>query len=129
MPHKSKSRMSYQCPHSIFKKSQSTGKRKVAPNKFSGCPVIVNVNEQDDNTFKVTKVVLEHKNHEVGKEIYDQYSTNKRLSEDQENAVLAFLETDPTAKEVAKLLNHITGKSYSTQNARNIISRIKNKQK
>ena len=125
----SKSRISYTCPHSIYYKSQSTGKRKVAPNKYSACPVIININEKDDKTFKVTKVVLEHQNHEVGKEVYDQYVRSKRLTGEQENAVRSYLETEPTSKEVAKLLKYITGKSYSIQNARNIVTKLKSKPK
>ena len=107
--------------------SKSTGKRKsetVAA--YVGCPVRVIVNQQGDGgTFVVTRADVEHKNHEIGRDIFEKYTLNRRLSKDHEDAVRAFLETDPSTVEVAGLLKDITGKNYSTKSASNIMKKLK----
>ena len=118
--------ISFKCPHGMKKSSSSTGKRKVeATAAYVGCPVRVNVNQQNDGSFVVTTAVLYHENHEVSREMFDKYTVNRRLSKDHEDAVIAFLDTDPAPAEVANLLKDITGKDYSTQDANNIIKRLK----
>ena len=118
-------RISYKCPHGMMYKSNSKGMRKVKRLAHVDCPVVVNINQQADGGFVVTKAITEHENHEIGKEIFDKYARNRRLTKDHDDAVRAFLDTDPTATEVAQLLKDITGKDYSSQDANNIIKRLK----
>ena len=117
--------MVFKCPHGVKRTSKATGKRKCESTAYVGCPVGVNVNQQEDGTFLVTKAVLEHENHETGRGIYERYMVNKRLSKDQENAVKAFIDTDPSTVEVVLLLKDLTGRDYSTKNAFNIIKKLK----
>ena len=117
--------MAFKCPHGIQYRSASTGKRQVKANMFVGCPVIVNVNQQADRSFLVTKTVLQHENHEVSREMFDKYAHNRRLSKDHEDAVRAFLDTDPSPAEVSLLLKDITGIDYSRRDAQNIVTRLK----
>jgi len=58
-------------------------------------------------------------------EIFEKYAVHKRLSEEQENAVVAFLESSPSNKDVAYFLNDITGKQFSTKDAANIVIKLK----
>ena len=85
----------------------------------------MNVNQQGDRSFLVTKTVLQHENHEVSREMFDKYAHNRRLSKDHEDAVRAFLDTDPSPSEVSLLLKDITGIDYSRRDAQNIVTRLK----
>eukprot|EP00092_Neocalanus_flemingeri_P024329 GFUD01026385.1.p1 GENE.GFUD01026385.1~~GFUD01026385.1.p1 ORF type:complete len:497 (+),score=107.42 GFUD01026385.1:45-1535(+) len=117
-------RMSYKCPYGIMKKSESTGKRQIT-HKYVGCPVILNINQQANGAFVVKKAELEHKEHDVGEEAYAGY--NKKLSKDQEEAVNAFLVTEPSNREVSMFLNDLTSKRYSTRDAAFIVRKLKKK--
>ena len=121
---KSLRRIEFLCPHGRKRTSASTGKRW-KPTAYVGCPVRVNVNQQQDGAFVVTRAELNHVNHDISREMFEKYAVNKRLSKDQEDAVRAFLETAPSAVEVASLLKDITGKDYSIQDAANISKRLK----
>ena len=90
-----------------------------------GCPVVVNINQRADGGFLVTKAVTEHENHEIGRELFDKYARNRRLTKDHDDAVKAFLDTNPSSAEVSLFLKDITGRNYSTQDASNIIKRLK----
>eukprot|EP00092_Neocalanus_flemingeri_P024330 GFUD01026386.1.p1 GENE.GFUD01026386.1~~GFUD01026386.1.p1 ORF type:complete len:513 (-),score=113.10 GFUD01026386.1:18-1556(-) len=115
-------RMSYKCPYGIMRKSESTGKRQIT-HKYVGCPVILNINQQANGAFVVRKAELEHKEHDVGEEAYAGY--NKKLSKDQEEAVNAFLVTEPSNREVSMFLNDLTSKRYSTRDAAFIVRKLK----
>ena len=104
-------RISYKCPYGVMKKSQSKGIRQKA-HQYVGCPVTLNINQQTNGAFVVSKAVLEHKEHDIGEEWYAKF--RKKLSKDQEEAVRAFLETKPSNREVSIFLNDLTGKQYST---------------
>eukprot|EP00092_Neocalanus_flemingeri_P033345 GFUD01036260.1.p1 GENE.GFUD01036260.1~~GFUD01036260.1.p1 ORF type:complete len:596 (-),score=216.93 GFUD01036260.1:162-1949(-) len=118
-----KARLSYKCPYGVFKKSTSTGKRKMKQNRYVGCPVIVNFCQRVIGMFVVTKAELEHKGHDVGEEEYFA-KIKKKLTEDEKGAVKAFLETKPSNQEVSLLLTDLTGRKYSTRQARDIVKRL-----
>jgi len=118
-------RLYFACPHGVKKISKSTGKRKVEATAYVGCPAVLFVNQKEDGTFVVDKAVLEHENHEVGREIFARYANNRRLSKDQEDAVAAFLVSNPRPADVASLLKDLTGRHYSTQDASNLVIRLR----
>ena len=123
---KSLLRLFYKCPHGVEKRSKSSGKRKCeVAAAYVGCPLRLAVNQQEDGTFVVDIAVLEHKNHEVGREMFARYPINRRLSKDHQDAVRAFLDTDPHHAEVANLLRDLTGIEYSTKDAYNIVKKLK----
>ena len=114
-------RLNYVCPYGILRKSQSSGKRQ-KPSKYVGCPVALNINQQADGTFVVRKAELQHKEHDVGQEVFEKYK--KRLSKDQEEAVKSFLEQNPTNQEVSYFLFDLTGKQHSTRSAATIVKKL-----
>ena len=62
---------------------------------YVGCPVVMNIDKQRDNSFVVRKAVLEHQEEMYSKEeMYAKY--RKKLTKDQEEAVIAFLESSPS---------------------------------
>ena len=118
-------RMSYRCPYAYgqLRKSSSTGARK-STNKYVGCPVYLNVyQDAKEGTFSVRKSELEHQGHEIGEEYYSKY--RKRLSKDQEDTVRAFLESNPSNQKVAEFLHDLTGKQFSTKQARFVVNKVK----
>ena len=70
---------------------------------------------------------LEHKEHEVSEEAYAK--VKRKLTTDQEEAVKALLETDPSYAEIAEFLSDLTGKHYAEKEARHIKSRLEGKLK
>ena len=82
----------YKCCFGIGRKSQSQGRRQ-STSQYVGCPAGVRVLQQNDGALMVVKCVLEHKEHEVSKEAYA--NMRRKLSNDQEEAVTALLETNP----------------------------------
>ena len=118
----SKQRFSYKCRYGILKKSESLGKRQVTQ-RYVGCPALLNINQQQDGTFEVTKAVLEHKEHKIGEEEYATF--RRKLSKDQKEAVKAFLVTQPSNQAVSLFLSDLTGKQYNRSLATNIVNALK----
>lgn len=119
-------RCSYQCPHGIKRKSLSTGIRKAnSVNYFTNCPVKVDLNEMEDGSFVIQNLLLQHENHEVSEEQYSKYVINRRLSKDHEDALKAFLTTNPSTKDVAKLLTDLVGFPFKTKDAFNVVTKLK----
>eukprot|EP00090_Calanus_glacialis_P007756 TRINITY_DN16213_c0_g1_i1.p2 TRINITY_DN16213_c0_g1~~TRINITY_DN16213_c0_g1_i1.p2 ORF type:complete len:119 (+),score=33.26 TRINITY_DN16213_c0_g1_i1:452-808(+) len=118
--------MVYKCPFGVYRKSQSAGIRQVT-SKYVGCPVVMNINQQKDNSFVVSKAVLDHQEHEVGEEMYAKY--RKKMTKDQEEAVIAFLESDPSNQEVSLFLKDITGKDYTIRDAGALARKLRKRNK
>ena len=51
-------RFSLKCPHGVERASRGTGKHKVQSINFTGCSALLNVRQQKDGTWKVTKCIL-----------------------------------------------------------------------
>jgi len=117
-------RMIYKCSFGNYRKSIATGLRKVT-SKYVGCPVKLTIQSAKDQTYLVKTSELEHQGHEIGEEHYSKH--RKRLSRDQEDAVKAFLESNPSNQTVAEFLHDLTGKQYSSRQARFVVNKVKNK--
>jgi hypothetical protein len=120
-----KRKISYKCCYGVLRKSTSLGIRQSSM-KYVGCPAALRINQQNDGSFLVVRADLEHKEHGDSQEAYNA-KIRKRLSKDQEAAVITLLETDPTNHDIAQLLCELTGYDYSTQEARNIKAKLINK--
>ena len=55
-----KGRRCFGCPHGISRTSKSEAKRPCQRLKFTGCPVKINLNEQNDGSWIVTTCILSH---------------------------------------------------------------------
>ena len=72
---------------------------------------MVEARSNEDGSWTITKAVLEHKGHEVSEELYRQYiksSTARKLTSEQEDAVLTFL------IEVAFISYFLSDRHFST---------------
>ena len=79
--------------------------------KHADCPVMVEARSNEDGSWTITKAVLEHKGHEVSEELYCKYrksSTARKLTSEQEDAVLTFL------IEVAFISYFLSDEQFST---------------
>ena len=117
-------RMGYRCPYGHLRKSSATGARKVQGSKYVGCPVRLTIcQDVREGPFSVRRSDLDHQGHEIGEEHFSKY--RKRLSKDQEDAVGAFLQSNPSNPKVAEFLHDLTGKKFSTKQARFIVNKVK----
>ena len=114
---KSRRRMIFKCTFGILRRSQSQGIRQTG-SKYVGCPAFVEILQSTDRLFRVVRGNLEHENHEISEENY--LKMKRSLTKDQEEAVKALLETEPTTAELAIFLNNITGKHYNKNDTRYI---------
>jgi len=116
--------MSYRCPYGCLRKSSATGARQVQGSKYVGCPVRLSFCQYVfEGPLSVKTSQLEHQGHEIGEEHYSKY--RKRLSKDQEDAVGAFLQSNPSNPKVAEFLHDLTGKQFSTKQARFVVNKVK----
>ena len=67
---------------------------------------------------------LEHREHDISEEAYAKQ--RRKLSKDQQEAVKALLETNPSTRDLAQFLCELTGKEYSTKEAHYIKTRLTN---
>ena len=72
-----KGKRSLRCPHGISRTSKSSASRPCQRVKYTNCPVVININEQNDGTWMVTTCVLTHNGHPVNEKKF-QPSTNKK---------------------------------------------------
>ena len=122
-----KRRIKYDCSFGgRVKKSTSKGIRQCS-SKYVGCPAFLQFNQLDDGRFLVIRGDLEHKEHEVSEKAYAK--VKRKLTTDQEEAVKALLETDPSYAEIAEFLSDLTGKHYAKREARHIKIRLVGKLK
>ena len=80
------------CPHGGKTRSRSTGKRtRLDTIQHVDCPLNISLRERKDGTWIVTRAETEHRGHEVSEEMFHKYRKTKRLSSDQEDAVMLLL--------------------------------------
>ena len=116
-------RRTLQCPHGVQRKIKSEVRTKQHV-KFTRCPVMININEQDDGSFVITKAILEHSGHVVSEKEYFSHEHTKRLNEDEKAFVKDLTKVKANPRNIATCLKQKTGKDYSTQDVRNIIKNI-----
>lgn len=116
-------RRTLQCPHGIYRKLKSEN-RPTQHVKFTKCPCVININEQEDGSFVITKAILEHFGHIVSEKDYYSHEHTKRLSDKDKIYVKGLIKGKAHPKNIASCLSERTGRSYSTQDLRNIIKSI-----
>ena len=80
------------CPHGGKIRSRSTGKRtRLDTIQHVDCPLNISLRERKDGTWIVTRAETEHRGHEVSEEMFHKYRKTRRLSSDQEDAVMLLL--------------------------------------
>ena len=119
-----KGRRCYQCSHGIKFTSKASEKRPWQRLKFKGCPVKVNLNEQEDGTWMVTSLVLEHMGHPVTKANFYNHQVARKLDTPDKEYVKELLKARANPKNIANVLTQRKGPSYNAQVVRNLIARI-----
>ena len=74
-----KGRRCFQCCHGLKYTRKVTEKRPWQRVKFTGCPVKINLNEQDDGRWMVTSLHLTHEGHPVTKSAFYSHQTQRKL--------------------------------------------------
>ena len=113
------------CRHGIERQSKSSGKRPKQHYNFLGCDAFVRLYKSQKPgaySMKVTKVNLEHTNHEPTEEIH-QYE-NSCLDEDDRDLVLTLKEANAKPSQIKRVLVEKKNKHISTQRLRNLIKKM-----
>ena len=120
-----KGRRCFGCPHGIVRTSKAEHKRPCQRVKYTGCPVKININEQDDGSWLVTACVLEHVGHPVTEANFYSHQQAKKLDDENKEFVKGLMRARTNPRNIADVLSERTGKPYKTQDVRNLITRIR----
>ena len=86
-----KGRRCFQCCHGLKYTRKVTEKRPWQRVKFTGCPVKINLNEQEDGKWMVTSPHLTHEGHPVTKSSFYSHQTQRKLeSSDKVRTIFVF---------------------------------------
>ena len=119
-------RRCFECPHGKTRPSKSTGIRPNQNVKFTKCHVSININEQDNGSFVVTKAILDHINHPVSKKDFFTHQHAKVLNNDDMEFVKHLKKARANPSNFASCLSARTNRQYTSKDVRNLISRVKN---
>ena len=75
-------RIRYKCKHGHKRKTVATSVRPWQRLNFTACPCFININENAEGDWVVTKLCLEHSGHVLTKENYYSYPHVRKLSQD-----------------------------------------------
>ena len=120
-----KGRRCFQCSHGLNYTRKVTDKRPWQKLKFTDCPVRVNINEQEDGSWMVTSLYLEHVGHPVTKADFYTHQAARKLETPDKNFVKELMKARANPKNIANVITEKKGINYSTQDVRNIITKIK----
>jgi len=113
------------CPHRKKKKSKSAGiRQRLDVIQYADCPALIKARANKDGSYTVTRADLEHRGHEVSEEQYLKYRKTRKLTSEQENAVLALLIQGGKLPEIAKMLSDFTGRNLGRRDVYNVVRKL-----
>ena len=120
-----KGRRCFQCCHGLKYTRKVTDKRPWQKIKYTECPVKVNMNEQEDGSWMVTSLVLDHIGHPVTKTDFYSHQVARKLEPEDKEFVKELLKARANPKNIANVITERKGVHYNAQDVRNIVARIK----
>ena len=113
------------CPHRQKRKSRSAGiRQRLDVIQYADCPALIKARANKDGSYTVTRADLEHRGHEVSEEQYYKYRKTRKLTSEQENAVLALLIQGGKLPEIAKMLSDFTGRNLGRRDVYNVVRKL-----
>ena len=122
---RSRGRRTLDCPHGRERNCGNNEKRPQQNVEFSKCPVHININEAEDGSWYTTKTVLTHTGHPILKKNYYSHEHNKRLNAEDKEYLKDLHNAKANPRNIADCLSQKTGKTYTSQDVRNIIKKVK----
>ena len=113
------------CPHRRSRKKHNGGigqQRKKL--EYADCPFLISLKGHTDGSYMVTRVETEHKGHEVSEEQFEKYRKPRRLSREQEDAVLASLTQGGKLPQIANMLSDFTGRKFTRNDVYSLVKRL-----
>ena len=113
------------CPHRRSRKKQNGGigqQRKKL--EYADCPFLIRLKGQTDGSYMVSRVDLTHAGHEVSEEQFEKYRKPRRLSREQEDAVLASLTQGGKLPHIANMLSDFTGRKFTRSDVYSLVKRL-----
>ena len=95
------------CPHARPRRRVQGGagiRRRTTTYEYVDCPFRIGLKVKPDGRYIVTRAETEHSGHEVSEEQFEKYRKTRRLTCEQEDAVLALLTQGGKLPEIAKML-------------------------
>ena len=83
------------------------------------------MNEQEDGSWMVTSLILDHVGHPVTKADFYSHQVARQLEPNDKAFVKELINARANAKNIANVLTERNGVNYSSQDVRNIVARIK----
>ena len=120
-----KGRRCFQCCHGLKYTRKVTDKRPWQKIKYTECPVKVNLNEQEDGSWMVTSLILDHVGHPVTQADFYSHQVARQLEPKDKAYVKELVHARASAKNIANVLTERNGINYNSQDVRNIVARIK----
>ena len=80
---------------------------------FFQCPVVIVLSENDDQTWTITKTILEHYGHVVSRKEFYRHGQNKKLDKSEEAYVRELIKTKANHTNIATCLSEKTGKDVN----------------
>lgn len=113
------------CPHKKKRKSKSAGiRQRLDVIQYADCPALIKAKANEDGSYRVIRADLEHRGHEVSEEQYYKYRKTRKLTSEQENAVLALLIQGGKLPEIAKMLSDFTGRNLGRKDVYNVVRKL-----
>ena len=119
-------RFSLKCPHAVERASRGTGKHKVQSINFTGCSALLNVRQQKNGTWKVTKYILKHSGHIISKVVYNSYRNTKKISKEDEEYIAELGKAKAKNRIIAERISEKTGKNFKTKDINNLLRKFGN---
>ena len=120
-----KGRRCFRCPHGVQRKSKTAVQRPTQRLKYSKCQVKINLNEQDDGSWMITSCYLKHSGHPVTEQNFLSHHQARKLNVEDKLFVKGLIKARTNPRNIADVLSERTGMSFTAQNVRNLIHKIK----
>jgi hypothetical protein len=111
--------------HGVHRKSTSKDLRPNTHFNFVGCNAQINFYKSQvpgATSLKVTKVNLEHNDHKVNEEVYNQ--TNVKITEEDEDLIRILADAKTKPSKIQKVLLSKNNKRVTIKNLKNLVAKI-----
>jgi hypothetical protein len=105
-------RIRFKCTHGHKRKSTAKKDRPWQQVNFTGCPCFLNINENKDGHWVLTKLCLDHQGHIINRENYLSYPHVRKLTDDDLDFVKLGMEFSAAPRNVAEALSRRTGQGF-----------------
>ena len=105
-------RKRYKCTHGHKRTATAKKDRPWQQHNYTACPCFLNINENKDGEWVLTKLCLDHQGHVINRENYFSYPHVRKLGDDDLDYVKLGMELSATPRNVAEALSRRTDQGF-----------------